>query len=1006
MRLTIFISFEDIKDDEADEDETRTDETPTKNKASIEVVQAKLFLVGSTSPDATAVTSRMHFERIRNKCSEAWQRKDITLGAGLLKEAGELLGYLLGRNTLAETSDIPDPVTDQTKNDSIRADTLESDRQPRTPLDILKGELQTNDDLYIKISCGNSALEELPWELLVVGNEHIALRENVRIVRIGRKTGKSDDRDSTELRILNINMSLTPLVESAEALMSDVVVENPPIDLIHPDLNLVHRNITWWPDISEALQQRDRYSVVHFAGHGKLVKQDRGEHLESEARPVLCVSSDERVENVRDRPNITFHKAAHIPPDRLAIQMSNNNSQLKMSPSLAVLACCDAGIGMGWSGFGVRLLEEQLPAIVSMQAPVRDRSTNAFVSELYERLRNQDNIATAVARARKSISTLDDEEAKLEWWVPILHTKNLSLHFLPSPSSPGVVDPEEDSATEDPFQAGEQLRERGKVEEALEIWEGLFAQQVSDPGPNDPDTLKTLRYVATALRELGRNEEALQAERKLLASQEQVYGEDSIKTITTRRRISTLITVEVAEEQGQFKTSREEALEIEDKILKIQQSHATSVDQLDSILTRRRKAKFLSDLGDYLEALKVTDEYLAAQQRLLEDSDHPDIIQTQTEKAKLLKNIGRYREALKIEERIRAVLEEKWRPDHYRIFEVRNNIAETYHLLNKHSESLKEEEELLEDRKRYFGDDHPDTIKSRANISVSQWHLGRYVESMKTERSVLRERERILGDSHRETLKTRNNRAISLANFGKFDEALRLHRSVSRTLMYDLGLDKNHPEVLHMSHYEAMTLRDMGRLEEALSIQQRVVREQSRRLGPEHPRTLETQQERAITLRKLGRIGSALRLQRNVIDKRSESRVDGHDELELLMTRHEMAISLRQLGRCAEALETQNRVLEGLKKKEKKGELRIDHPDTLVAEHETAVTLAELGRLDEAVKQQKRVLEKQQEILGGEHPNELASRHHLALMLIRSGRLSEVRDIPIADPVLTDDEIL
>lgn len=1004
MRLTIHISFENIKDDEADEDETRTDETPTKNKPSIEVVQAELFLVGSTSPDAIAVASKVHFEKIRNRCSEAWQRKDITLGPGFLKEAGELLGDLLDRDILAETSDTPAMVTDQTKNDSIRAEALQSDRQPRTPLDILRGELQTNDDLYIKISCGNPALEELPWELLVVGNEHIALRENVRIVRLGRKTGKSDDRDSTELRILNINMSLTPLAESAEALMSDVVVENPPMDLIHPDLNLVHRNIMW-PEISEALRQPDSYSVVHFAGHGKLVKRDRGEHFESEARPVLCVGSDERVENVRDRPNITFHKPTHIKPGRMAILMSNNSSQLKMTPSLAVLACCDAGIGMGWSGFGVRLMEEQLPAIVSMQAPVQDRSTNAFVSELYERLRNQDNIATAVARARRSISTLDDEQAKLEWWVPILHTKNPSLSFLPSRSSSDAVDPEEESAREDPFQAGEQLRERGQVEEALETWEGLFARQVNDRGPNDPDTLKTLRYIATALRDLGRKEEALQAERTLLARQEQVFGENSIKTIKARRRISTLITVEVGEEEGKFKTSREEALAIEDKILKIQQRHATSVDQTDSILTRRRKAEFLSDLGHYREALEVTEEYLAAQQRLLEESDHPDIIQTQTEKAKLLKKRGRYREALKVEKRIRDALEDKWPKDDHRIFEIRNNIAETYHLQNKHSESLKEEEELLEDRKRYFGDEHPDTIKSRANISVSQWHLGRCVESLRTELSVLRERERVLGDWHRDTLKTRNNRAITLANFGKFDEALRLHRSVSRALTDDIGLDKNHPEVLHMKHYEAMTLRDMGQLEEALSTQQRVERERSRRLGPEHPGILETKHEKAITLRKLGRMRAALRLQNDVI-KQIESRADGHDELELLLARHEKAISLRKLGRCTEALELHNSVLEGLKKKEKKRELGIDHPDTLVAEHETAVTLAELGRFDDAIKQQKRALEKQQEILGGEHPNELASRHHLALMLTRSGRLSEVRDIPVADPVPTDDEIL
>jgi len=238
----------------------------------------------------------------------------------------------------------------------------------------------------------------LPWEILFdplkeAGN-HPALDPRMPVVRTLDSTAETlFPSPGLPLRVLiALADPRHPTTLDLEGERENIEAAFTPIG-IRPE---VLRHVT-----RGALEQIVRdggFHVVHFLGHG--------EFAEASGEGSLILEKE------------------HRDPDPLPASIFAGFFVGRPMPSLVVLSVCSsadpgrsAGIG-SYASTAAALVAEGLPAVLAMQAAVRDRSTVRFTARLYVRLAAGDGLEEAVAEARKALKSEWPE--KLDWAVPVL----------------------------------------------------------------------------------------------------------------------------------------------------------------------------------------------------------------------------------------------------------------------------------------------------------------------------------------------------------------------------------------------------------------------------------------------------------------------------------------------------------------------------------------------------------------------------------------------------------
>ena len=143
------------------------------------------------------------------------------------------------------------------------------------------------------------------------------------------------------------------------------------------------------------------HQIVHFMGHGRF-DPEIGEG-------VFLLEAEHRVRDAL-RASTLASLFAGKPMPRLVVLTSCLSAESGRDPTFGPFASVAAA-----------LTAAGLPAVVAMQAKVRNRSAIRFTERLYRRLAKGDPVEAAVADARIALQA--GREELLDWAVPVLYIR-------------------------------------------------------------------------------------------------------------------------------------------------------------------------------------------------------------------------------------------------------------------------------------------------------------------------------------------------------------------------------------------------------------------------------------------------------------------------------------------------------------------------------------------------------------------------------------------------------
>lgn len=265
--------------------------------------------------------------------------------------------------------------------------------------------------LRLKIDSGLGLVLGLPWELLCLPStrDFLGLSRRTPIARtLSVPRFVEPQLPAARLRILVIASSLSHFsdldLETERRQLEAIVGWRKNLDMVFLQ-RATREELS--QALSQALDQREPFHVLHFMGHGSFLTCT-GEGA------LLFASEDNKPEEVTGQS--------------LA-------DELKDFPSLrlVVLNACHTGRATDRSGLdpfagvAASLLLGGIPAVVAMRSRISDKAAITLSKTLYRRLVEGDPIDVAMADCRRAIRR--KEEAEGEWALPLVFLRG-QIHPL------------------------------------------------------------------------------------------------------------------------------------------------------------------------------------------------------------------------------------------------------------------------------------------------------------------------------------------------------------------------------------------------------------------------------------------------------------------------------------------------------------------------------------------------------------------------------------------------
>jgi tetratricopeptide (TPR) repeat protein len=251
-------------------------------------------------------------------------------------------------------------------------------------------------------------------------------------------------------------------------------------------------------------------------------------------------------------------------------------------------------------------------------------------------------------------------------------------------------------------QAGTYLRQRGRYQEAIPLFEQALSIRERQPGPESAETAASLHDLAFAYRFVGRSSEAPPLLERALAIREQTLGSAHPLTIATLESLASLY----------LSTGRlTEAFPLFERLAPLAEqvfgpSHPKTIAALNTLaLCYERQGRVPEACALFERALSLSEQ---APQPV--PSLTGAILQNL---ALLYRNLGRLAEALALLERARAICEQTFGPTDRRAATILYNLALLYKDVGRSEEALPLLARALAIYERTAGPDHPLTRRLR-----------------------------------------------------------------------------------------------------------------------------------------------------------------------------------------------------------------------------------------------------------------------------------------------------
>ena len=408
----------------------------------------------------------------------------------------------------------------------------------------------------------------------------------------------------------------------------------------------------------------------------------------------------------------------------------------------------------------------------------------------------------------------------------------------------------------------------GDNKAAVEQNERARAIYTDRHGPDHPDTLLSMHYLAISYFVLGRHDDAIKLREEVLAARRRILPPDHPDTLATMGDLAILYYI-----RGRYA----DAIKLQEEVLAARR-RVFLPDHADTLASMSLLALSYAALGRHPDALKLREEVLAAQRRALPPGRHADDLEL-------------IEETLATQKRLLP-------PDHPDTLATMNVLALSYENLGRHADALKLYEETLAAQRRTFLPDHPGTLWSMTFLAGAYTKLGRHADALKLYEELRAVSKRVHTPDNPIALMSMQNLAGAYAKLGRHADALKLYEEI--LAVRKLVHPPDHTLTLMSVHFLAEAYVKLGRHADALKLIDETLADSKRVLPPDHPNTLMSVQFLAETYVKLGRHADALKSYLEILA--ANKRVFGPDHPDTLASMRAVAASLFKLNRGAEAI--------------------------------------------------------------------------------------------------------
>jgi eukaryotic-like serine/threonine-protein kinase len=198
------------------------------------------------------------------------------------------------------------------------------------------------------------------------------------------------------------------------------------------------------------------------------------------------------------------------------------------------------------------------------------------------------------------------------------------------------------------------------------------------------------------------------------------------------------------------------------------------------------------------------------------------------------KSAGSDEKARALYERVLAICEQAFGPEHPHVGSALNNLATVHESVGDYATARRLHERALVIFEGTFGPDHPIVAVGLDNLGVIHHHTGSYDQAKALHERAVALRERALGPDHPDLALSLANLASLLEVMGAHEEAKALHERALAIFEKTLGPD--HPDVAAILYNLALVQFTTGAYDEAKALHERAHAIFEKALGPDHAR--------------------------------------------------------------------------------------------------------------------------------------------------------------------------
>jgi serine/threonine protein kinase len=441
----------------------------------------------------------------------------------------------------------------------------------------------------------------------------------------------------------------------------------------------------------------------------------------------------------------------------------------------------------------------------------------------------------------------------------------------------------------------------GEFKAAAEQYEAARALYARCSGPEHPDTLRSMNYLADSYASLGRNADAVKLYEQTLALRKAKLGADHPDTLSSMNNLANAYA-------GLGRHA--EALKLREEALALYKARLGPNDP-GTMSSMNNLANSYFSLSRLPEAVKLYEETLALRKAKL-GADHPDTLSSMNNLGTCYAALGRQAEALKLREETLAIQKARLGPEHPDTLGSMDNLAQSYAALGRHAEARKLREETLALMKAKLGPNHPNTLKimkqlaspppappqekkleQAANAPASEDAFdqaekrlteGKPAEAIKLFEQAYKARAEKLGKDHPQTTAALYGLGRAYLAYGEGNQAIKY---LEEALVTMRGAFPQRPEETAVRQSLASAYRSIGKAAQAVRLFEEVCQEHKTKLGPDHPTTLIALGELAVAYRDVGRFNEAAAVFTDAI-KGMTAKL-GPDHLATLQTQSKLA---------------------------------------------------------------------------------------------------------------------